>query len=740
MASRGRRWAARLGPLAIVAGCSALVVWLALGISEIRIRVDDREFLPQSSAVLAVDEEIRQRFGTYERIILGLESRHRRVDDPRFRSDYRFFVERLTENHNIGMLLTDRLYRARFDPRSRLDAPWVLRPPRAEWVTAALTGSEQVRRLAADDTRRTAFLEISALSGTGVRSLQPHIDRAFAALEVRRPGAYRVRIVGRQIVLNALGEEILLDLRRILPWSFLVVFALLWLVFRSPSLALVSVLDVGMAVVCTIGVLQRLDLDLSLMTALVPVLVTALGIADEIHLFGEFFRLRELNPRAAVSSLAWRAARRVFFPVTATTLTTVIGLGSFLATDVPALRAFGLLASIGVIFSWFFTLIFIPVLLGGMRWLKGPEWARQSRSLVLPAGWVRLAPIALSLVILPGILRLRIDDGWTRNFDPEHPVVRQVNWFQEESVGLYRYDLLLERLDGRPWTEPELLLQLARFGDRAASTPRVPFVYSLADLVQDRAWELESGLETAARIEDTFPRPPVPAGREEIRRLLTTYRLFNEEIFVRLFIDRPETTARLMLSVTGDDYEVAGDARRALERLVEEEFGESVAAAFGGSAERGRVLIETVVETQGRSVAASLLLAWIALGVSSGRWWQSLRCLLAVLWALALVLGLAGWVGLELGVASSCFLALGMGVGLDYTIHLAFGYGSSGALGRRVMTNVAVVGIGLSVLLFSSNPTVAKLGLLVVLSMVASGYSAFVFFGRERSREATPAR
>jgi predicted RND superfamily exporter protein len=163
----------------------------------------------------------------------------------------------------------------------------------------------------------------------------------------------------------------------------------------------------------------------------------------------------------------------------------------------------------------------------------------------------------------------------------------------------------------------------------------------------------------------------------------------------------------------------------------------AVEARVGGSAERGRVLIRSVVSSQGISVAASLGLSWLALGFASGRWGTALRCILAIVWALALVLGIAGWAGLTLGVASSCFLALGVGVGLDYGIHLAFGRsrsgeGEEGAVFLRVLANVLVVGAGLSLLMLSANPTIAKLGLLIVLSMIASGYTAVVVFARPK--------
>jgi predicted RND superfamily exporter protein len=195
-----------------------------------------------------------------------------------------------------------------------------------------------------------------------------------------------------------------------------------------------------------------------------------------------------------------------------------------------------------------------------------------------------------------------------------------------------------------------------------------------------------------------------------------------------------------MVFTSGDDYDTSTRACESLKRLVREVFGDSVQLMVGGSAERGRVLIGTVVSSQAQSVFSSLVVAWLALGVASGDWRRALRCVVANAWALALVLGIAGWAGLSLGVASSCFLALGIGVGLDYAIHLAFHQAGPGdedlprMVELRVLANVVAVSAGLGVLIFSANPTIAKLGVLIVLSMVASGYAAVVFFPPEIHR------
>ncbi|HKI01532.1 MAG TPA: MMPL family transporter [Thermoanaerobaculia bacterium] len=699
---------------------------LALRIPRLRIRVQDFEFLPRTSDVLAADAEIRRTFGSDDRLIVGLESRRREVTDPAFLADFRFLVEEVARDPNLRMLLLDRLTRPRLQPEAVAGEPFLLHAPDPSWIAAALRSTALTRKLAVGKSRRVGFFELAALSPTGVRSTEESVRAAFARLAARRPGEYTLHVVGRHVVLNGLGQTIFEDLRRLLPWSFAIVFVILLLTFRSLLPAVVAIGEVGMSVACTMGILQWLGHDLSLMTAVVPVLVTVLGIADEIHLFGELYHLKALHPHWSRPALAWGAARNVFFAVTATTFTTAIGFFAFLVPDVPALRIFGAAAGMGVCMSWLFTLLFVPALLSLIPAGPGPRWARGHQGgAALSSPFRNAVPIALTLLLLPGIFRLRIDDGWTRNFSPEHPIVQHDRWFRGESTGLYQFDLLLERLDARPWTEPDVLRSLDGLQARIDVLPVVTASVSLADLVRDRAWEL-GPLDA--------PRPAVPGSHAEVERLLRTYRVFNEQVFVTSVLDRERARTRLMVFTSGDDYETSTRAGESLERLVREVFGDSVRLTVGGSAERGRVLIGAVVSSQGQSVVSSLVISWLALWLASGDWRRALRCVAANAWALALVLGLAGWAGLSLGVASSCFLALGIGVGLDYAIHLAFqpadsdGQSMLRTVQLRVLANVGAVGAGLGVLAFSSNPAIAKLGLLIVLSMAASGYAALVFF------------
>jgi hypothetical protein len=727
LAPREARWV-----LGIALGLGLLgVAFAARPLRDLRIRVNDLDFLPAGSPVLAADQAVRERFGSDERLTIAFEAVGKELTDPEFRADADFFLKQLARSHNIGQLLFDRLYRPRFAARDDPAEPYFLHSPDRRWIERALAETAVTGQLAAGRSRRTAFFETPALSLTGVASIEKRVREAAAELEERRPGAYHIRLIGRHIVLNGLGQATFEDLTRLLPWSFLIIGVLFWALFRSWVLVGLALVQSGMTVLLTLSIQARLGHPLSLMTALIPVLVTVLGIADEIHFFGTFLGLRAEHPERPAPALAWETLRRLFFPCTAITLTTVIGFASFWATEAPALQVFGLVAGIGLAVSWVISVTLVPAVLALVPIRAQPRWSGQAWSLPAASRWL-LHPgflAALSLLLIPGVLRLRIDDGWTRNFRPDHPIVQDVRWFERESVGIYQLDLMLERGDGRRWTEPGELAALESLQREIHARPEVTASASLADLVRDRAWELG---------DPAAPRPPIPGDQGEIERLLATYGLFNEQVFARMFVDRPETSTRLIFAVASDDYATATRVRQAVDAAVERAFpGGAVEARVGGSAERGRVLIASIVDDQATSVLLSLGVSLLVLGFASGQWGRALRCIAANAWALLLVLGAAGWLGLGLGVASSSFLALGVGVGLDYGIHLGFHSGRSpaehAAVVLRVAANVLVVSAGLAVLMLSANPTIARLGFLIVASLVACGFTAVAVSGAPRS-------
>ena len=92
-----------------------------------------------------------------------------------------------------------------------------------------------------------------------------------------------------------------------------------------------------------------------------------------------------------------------------------------------------------------------------------------------------------------------------------------------------------------------------------------------------------------------------------------------------------------------------------------------------------------------------------------------------------------GWLGIPLGVATSMFAGMTLGIGVDFAIHVVEGYGLAQAggvpptealsramalTGPPVLINTIAVSLGFGVLMLSQVPANARFGLLVVLGLV----------------------
>jgi len=116
-----------------------------------------------------------------------------------------------------------------------------------------------------------------------------------------------------------------------------------------------------------------------------------------------------------------------------------------------------------------------------------------------------------------------------------------------------------------------------------------------------------------------------------------------------------------------------------------------------------------------------------------GSWRWGFYCLLPSLLAVVIKFAIMGWSDIPLGVATSMFAAMTLGIGVNCTIHLLEGFSQAQAAGKSVsealsqslrltgppaLINTLAVSLGFGVLMLSQVPANARLGLLLVLGLV----------------------
>ena len=178
-------------------------------------------------------------------------------------------------------------------------------------------------------------------------------------------------------------------------------------------------------------------------------------------------------------------------------------------------------------------------------------------------------------------------------------------------------------------------------------------------------------------------------------------------------------TARLMSAV------------RAYER--ERLTPKGIKLGFAGDVALSQSLIRDIVTTQLQSLGWSLGGIFLVTALLGGSWRWGIFCVLPSALAVLFKFAVMGWAGIPLGVATSMFAAMTLGIGVNCAVQLlealtqarADGMPPPQALSRALgltgvpaLINTLAVSLGFGVLILSQVPANARLGILVVLGLV----------------------
>jgi predicted RND superfamily exporter protein len=159
---------------------------------------------------------------------------------------------------------------------------------------------------------------------------------------------------------------------------------------------------------------------------------------------------------------------------------------------------------------------------------------------------------------------------------------------------------------------------------------------------------------------------------------------------------------------------------------------QGIKLGFAGDVAVSQSLIGGIVATQMQSLIWSLAGIFVVTAFFGGSLRWGVYCLLPSLLAVVVKLALMGWFGIPLGVATSMFAAMTLGIGVNCAIQLLDSHAQA-AVGSRsfqdalsrafastgppALINTIAVSLGFGVLMISQVPANARLGLLLVLGM-----------------------
>lgn len=736
--------------LVIVAFALATLAALP-GLLRLELRTDGHALVPADDPAVVIDAEVRERFHLRDPLVILIESSHPDgVLNPRTLHSVQEISRILSRLPGVApedviSLATEhrhRVYPGTLDFRPFLDPP---------------PDTPELLKLLDDDLRVARILDGTLISAdrkavtvlVGVPPLDPahpydRVDlyrRVEAAVQPFANDTDRIEVVGAPAAESLLGTHILEDLRVLLPLSLAVIGFVVWLGTRRMAGLGIAGLKIVVCLAWTFGLMGWVGSPVYLTTAVLPVILVTVGLASEIHILWHYQRNLAQAARAAESGLSSLEALRETFdtlrrPVFYSAATTAFGFFSFFLSPLAPVRAFGLFAGLGVLFCMLASLTLVPALLrllpasrlaspraeGGR---SGLMLRRLATPLLARPGWTLAALAFVTLALGLGAARLFIQDSWIDGFSPDSPFRLATDRVNGRLFGTH---LLLAHLK---FDQPDALLDparlqaLGRFEAEVRSQPGVGGVlgpYSQMTAVH----ALWMGGVESARV--------IPDNPERVRQLLEK---FDQGRSVRrrqevIADDLQRTVVTIFLKDANfrDTERLMRSVRASAARLLGPRGGH---LDFAGDVAVSQAMIPAIVKTQVSSVLGSLIGCLTALFLLH----RSLRLGLVAVLPTALstlwVFGLMGWLGIPLGVATSMFCAITIGIGDDYAIHFLDRYraalnagGDRPVLqaieeaGPAIVHDTLAIALGFGLLGVSLVPANARLGILVALTLMAS--------------------
>ena len=171
----------------------------------------------------------------------------------------------------------------------------------------------------------------------------------------------KIYLAGSPVVNNAIKAQMMGDMQMFSVVTFLIIIAILYLMFRRISAVVYPLIVVIFSLVTTVGFMAYSDVAFKIPTQIVPSLLLAVSVGASVHFLSVFYDT--FNKSGDKREALINAMQHSGLAIAMTSITTAIGVGSFAGSQMAPQADMGVFAAIGVLIALFLTLVLLPALL-----------------------------------------------------------------------------------------------------------------------------------------------------------------------------------------------------------------------------------------------------------------------------------------------------------------------------------------------------------------------------------------
>lgn len=722
-----------------VLACVALSAALAAaGIPRLELRLDARSLIPAHHPALAANDQALEIFPQPDSVAIAMVAKTGSIYTPeglgllaRLSRELAARSE-VVESSVISLATLPRIW----VESDRVDLDPLLDQPTLDEGMARKV-REEVKNLGLDsgllvaEDGRAAAIYARIRVGSDSQALYRDLTDWLKPL---KSAGFELHLTGSVLAQAELGAASAKDLARLVPLVLVIIFGVLYYLLGSWRLAAIAILEASISLVWTAGMMGWSRQPIFVTTLVLPAILIVIGVSDDIYALHRFLLSQDKGPAGVT-----KAFSEVVGPILMTSATTVLALLSLALVGLEPQRILGIFGSLAVLLSTLLTLTLVPAMtvLFDSRGHSTPprRWPLSALASFLgrTSSWrprkaaiLAVGAAASLLAILAS--RLVIDDSWISNLPPGNPVVLGDRVMNDHLAGTHTLELLVKPRCSAGITAPDCFAALGRLEGFLEKYPSVggvegPFsqVTRILAALEGRPFRTFTGqlgearwldagqIEQALLLADSVRSPAA-------RRLDEAGRIGHVTLFVR------DASYQSVDHLLAEIREWASTAP-----LEITPFGDALV---------GHQTIAILVGGQISSIGLAIGMELLLLTLLFRSWTMALWALAPVLGSVLLVFAALGVFGIQLGVASSMFAALALGIGVDFSTHLVtrcralVSRGRSWrsasrhavrSVGPAIAISTIALSLGFSVLLGSEILPNRNLGALVSLSLLVCG-------------------
>jgi uncharacterized protein len=328
----------------------------------------------------------------------------------------------------------------------------------------------------------------------------------------------------------------------------LLTMAILFFIFRRWVTVFLALTGIGLSLLFFMGLLSLLGRELNALSALYPVLMCIVGVADTIHLTSKY--LDELEKGHDRETAIRTTVREIGLATFMTCVTTAIGFASLATNRTAPIQNFGLNAAMGVvvaffvIYGWLWAMLprlgahqLVKITPEYVFWDRFMDWTYrftgQHRRAI---GWTSVALLGLCFV---GISKIHTNYKIKNNLPRGQAITADFLYFEEKFSGFRPVEIAVFPQNDRKADDFEVLQQMDKVEGQLRSYPAVRTVASANDLYRS-LYAMQHGNRP-----DAYRLPDSLAEFEQYRRLAARAPAAATEVLLSKNHDKARIAARM---------------------------------------------------------------------------------------------------------------------------------------------------------------------------------------------------